>query len=63
MLIRPSVPRAKLGELIAALPPCLIGMEACSGAHYWAGLFITHGQHDKSVWVNQVSQGNSQLLY
>ena len=35
-LIRPSVPRAKLGELIAALAPCLIGMEACSGAHHWA---------------------------
>ncbi len=30
-LVRPSVARAKLLELIAALPPCLIGMEACSG--------------------------------
>ena len=35
-LVRPSVPRAKLLELIASLPPCLIGMEACSGAHHWA---------------------------
>ena len=35
-LVRPSVPHAKLIELIAALPPCLIGMEACSGAHHWA---------------------------
>ena len=35
-LVRPNVPRAKLIELIAALPPCLIGMEACSGAHHWA---------------------------
>ncbi len=25
-LVRPNVPRAKLLELIAALPPCLIGM-------------------------------------
>lgn len=25
--------------LIAALPPCLIGMEACSGAHHWAREF------------------------
>lgn len=33
-LVRPSVPRAKLLELIASLPPCLIGMEACSGAHH-----------------------------
>ena len=26
-------------ELIASLPPCLIGMEACSGAHHWAREF------------------------
>ena len=38
-LVRPSVARAKLLELIASLPPCLIGMEACSGAHHWARLF------------------------
>ncbi len=38
-LVRPSVPRAKLLELIATLPPCLIGMEACSGAHHWAREF------------------------
>ena len=31
--------RAKLLELIASLPPCVIGMEACSGAHHWARLF------------------------
>jgi transposase len=28
-LVRPSVPRAKLHKMIAALPPCTIGMEAC----------------------------------
>ena len=38
-LVRPSVARDKLLELIAALPPCLIGMEACSGAHHWAREF------------------------
>jgi len=42
-LRRPSVPRAKLHELVAALPPCTIGMEACSGAHHWARLFVQHG--------------------
>ena len=42
-LVRPSVPRAKLGELIAALPPCLIGMEACSGAHQSAREFAKFG--------------------
>lgn len=43
VLVRPSVPRGKLLELIAALPPCLVGMEACSGAHHWARLFQAHG--------------------
>lgn len=42
-LVRPSVPRARLLELIAALPPCTIGMEACTGAHHWARLFTAHG--------------------
>ena len=36
ILIRPSVKRAVLLDLIAKLPPCLIGMEACLGAHHWA---------------------------
>ncbi|OQW86134.1 MAG: IS110 family transposase [Rhodoferax ferrireducens] len=42
-LIRPEVRRGKLLELIANLPPCLIGMEACSGAHYWAREFEKFG--------------------
>lgn len=42
-LVRPSVARGKLLELIAGLPPCVIGMEACSGAHHWARLFEALG--------------------
>ena len=42
-LRQPKVARAKLHALIASLPPCVIGMEACSGAHHWARLFQTHG--------------------
>ena len=43
VLVRPSVARAKLHELIASLPPCVVGIEACSGAHHWARLFMQHG--------------------
>jgi len=43
VLVRPSVPRARLHQFVAALPPCTIGMEACSGAHHWARLFVQHG--------------------
>jgi len=42
-LVKPKVSRADLLPLIAQLPPCLIGMEACSGAHHWARLFRQHG--------------------
>ena len=42
-LVKPKVSRDQLLPLIANLPPCLIGMEACSGAHYWARLFRVHG--------------------
>jgi len=30
-------------EVVAKLPPCVIGMEACSGAHYWAREFTKFG--------------------
>ena len=42
-LVRRSLSRAKLAELVAQLPPCLIGMEACSGAHEWARRFSAFG--------------------
>jgi transposase len=42
-LRQPKVPRARLHALVASLPPCTIGMEACSGAHHWARLFQAHG--------------------
>ena len=43
VLVRPAVPRAKLHELTASLPPCTVAMEACSGGHHWARLFAAHG--------------------
>jgi transposase len=42
-VLRKTVRRDKLMELIATLPPCLIGLEACSGAHEWARQFERHG--------------------
>ena len=42
-VLAPLVRRAKLLELIATLPACLIGIEACTGAHYWAREFQKMG--------------------
>lgn len=36
VLVKPNVQRDQLLKLLAQLPPCIIGMEACSGAHHWA---------------------------
>ena len=38
-----TVRRDRLVETVAALPQCLIGMEACSGAHEWGRRFLEHG--------------------
>ena len=46
-LRQPRVARNKLREVVAALPPCTIGIEACSGAHHWARLFAQHGHSVK----------------
>lgn len=35
--------RDQLLEQVAKLPPCTIGMEACSGAHHWARQFSRFG--------------------
>lgn len=42
-LVKPSVRRDQLLQMVAHLPPCTIGMEACSGAHHWARQFMAFG--------------------
>lgn len=42
-LLQRTVRRDRLAQMVAALPPCLIGMEACSGAHEWGRRFQGHG--------------------
>jgi transposase len=48
-LQRPKVARGKLTEVVAALPPCTIGIEACSGAHHWAREFAKYGHTVKLI--------------
>ena len=43
VVVRRAVSRAKLAELVAQMRPCLVGMEACSGAHEWARRFAGFG--------------------
>ena len=43
VMLRRSVRRDQLEEVVAKLPACVIGMEACSGAHEWARRFARYG--------------------
>ena len=36
VLFRKRLTRAKLIGFLAAQAPCVVAMEACAGAHYWA---------------------------
>ncbi|HAS8565736.1 TPA: transposase, partial [Vibrio vulnificus] len=46
-VLRKTVKRNKLLDTFANLPPCIIGMEACSGAHHWARELLKLGHHPK----------------
>lgn len=35
-VIKKQLRRNQKAEFFVSLPPCLIGMEACGSAHYWA---------------------------
>jgi transposase len=36
VLIRRQLRRSEVAGFFRRLPPCLVGMEACSTAHFWA---------------------------
>lgn len=44
-VIQRQLPRGKVLTFFAQLSPCVIGMEACAGAHYWARELSRQG-HD-----------------
>ena len=52
ILVRKRLYRAQLMVLIAQLPPTLIAMEACGGAHDWARRFREHG-HEVQLMAPQ----------
>jgi len=51
-VIQKRLRRSKVLEFFVQLPPCLIGMEACSSAHYWARKLREQG-HDVKLMAPQ----------
>lgn len=47
VVLRKTVRREQFMEVIAGLPPCWIGMEACAGAHEWGRRFVVLGHEVK----------------
>ena len=41
--------RNKLKVFMVQLPPCLVVMESCIGAHYWGRLFQSYGHEVKLI--------------
>lgn len=52
IVLRKRLARNALMPFIAALPPMLIGLEACGGAHYWARRFRAH-HHEVKLMAPQ----------
>lgn len=49
IVIRKKLTRSKLSVFMAKLSPCLVGLEACGGAHYWARKFEAIGHQVRLI--------------
>lgn len=61
VVFRKRVSRAKLILTLCRFEPCLVGMEACGGAHYWARRLQALGFEVKLMapqWVRPYRKGN-----
>jgi transposase len=61
VVVQKRVSRGKLRDTIAQLPPCVIGMEACGSAQYWAREFQQLGHTVKLMspqFVKPYVKGN-----
>jgi transposase len=60
ILVRPNVRREQFLDLLAQLPPCVIGIEACRGAHDLARALIPFGHTPKMMAPKFVSPYRTQ---
>ncbi len=54
IIVKKMLRRAKLLEYFSNIPLCLVGMEACSGSHYWARELIKLGHDVKLIPAQHV---------
>ena len=49
VVVAKAIRRNKLLEFFASLPPCLVGLEACGSAHYWARELMALGHEARMM--------------
>lgn len=49
VVLRQTLRRDAVPQFFSELPPCIVGMEACSGAHYWARVLSDLGHEVRLV--------------
>ena len=59
--LRKQLKRSQVVSFFAQLAPCLIGMEACGGAHFWARKLMEFGHTVKLIAPQFVKPYGGQL--
>ena len=59
VVMRKRVNRAKVLEFFAALPPCLVGIEACPTGHHWSRRFQALGHRVRLMPPSYVKRTSS----
>ena len=49
VVLRRQIHRGQMRGFFVNLPPCLIGMEACASAHYWARTLESYGHRVRLI--------------
>ncbi|WP_299751828.1 IS110 family transposase [uncultured Tateyamaria sp.] len=49
VVLKKTLRRDAVTQYFADLPPCIVGMEACSGSHYWAKVFADLGHEVRLI--------------
>src|SRR5215470_14255887 len=49
-VLRKQLRRAQVLAFFGRLPPCLVGLEACATAHYWAPLSAMRATRGCRIW-------------
>jgi transposase len=49
VVLRKTLRRDAVPQFFAELPPCLVGMEACSSSHYWAKVLTDLGHQVRLI--------------